>query len=350
MAVTLQQLAEACGVSRGTVDRALRGKPGVRPEVAERIQEMARTMGYISPRIRPVVAERPVRIGVVLHTAISSFVQVLASIARTYPAQQLLPIETIVRTQDGVDVQHQLALIDELVETEHIDGLALMPLASALIRERIDALTAAGIPVVTVNTDISDSSRLAYVGADCIASGRAAAALMGMTMGGRGLILPILGQRSGHYADIQRLNGFVSEMASLYPDIHLLPPACCFLDPTLAERIVLRELEQNDQLSGVYLSTVGREGVYRALQKTGMAGKVHVVVHDIVKDNLEMIRKGVVDFAIGQDVKTQGTLPLRLLYQYLTKHQSPERRDYITNIDIKFRYNLSETDGFLPYT
>ena len=90
--------------------------------------------------------------------------------------------------------------------------------------------------------------------------------------------------------------------------------------------------------------------MYRALQKTGMAGKVHVVVHDIVKDNLEMIRKGVVDFAIGQDVKTQGTLPLRLLYQYLTKHQSPERRDYITNIDIKFRYNLSETDGFLPYT
>lgn len=347
MAVTLQQLAEACGVSRGTVDRALRGKPGVRPEVAARVHEMARTMGYISPRIRPVVVERPVRIGVVLHTAISSFVQVLADIARTYPAQQVLPLETIVRTQDGLDVQHQLALIDELVENEHIDGLALMPLASALIRDKIDELTESGIPVVTVNTDISDSSRLAFVGADSIASGRAAAALIAMTMGGRGLVLPILGQRSGHYADSQRLNGFASEIATNYPNIRLLPPACCFLDSALAERILLRELTQNDQLSGVYLSTVGRSGVYRALQKTGMAGKVHVVVHDIVNDNLDMIRRGVVDFAIGQDVKTQGTLPLRLLYQYLTKHQSPEHRIYNTNIDIKFRHNLNDTDAYL---
>ncbi len=39
MAVTLQQIAEACGVSRGTVDRALRGREGVRPEVAERIKK-----------------------------------------------------------------------------------------------------------------------------------------------------------------------------------------------------------------------------------------------------------------------------------------------------------------------
>lgn len=32
--VTMQQIAEACGVSRGTVDRALHNKPGIRPEVA----------------------------------------------------------------------------------------------------------------------------------------------------------------------------------------------------------------------------------------------------------------------------------------------------------------------------
>lgn len=39
MAVTLQQIADACGVSRGTVDRALHGKEGVRPSVAQAIRE-----------------------------------------------------------------------------------------------------------------------------------------------------------------------------------------------------------------------------------------------------------------------------------------------------------------------
>ena len=349
MAVTIQQLADACGVSRGTVDRALHNKKGVRPDVAARILEMARMMGYISPRSCPVVAERPVRIGVVLHTAISSFVHILADYFRTYPAQELVPVETIVRMQDGLDVQHQLALIDELVEDEHVDGLALMPLASSQIKARIDELSAQGVPVVTFNTDIADSSRLAYVGSDSIASGRAAASLMGMLLGGRGMVLPIIGQRSGHYADHQRLTGFTEDLAKIYPDIKTLPSACCFLDSALAERLVLREMESNPLLNGVYISTVGRTGVYRALKRLGVAGKVHVVVHDLTQDNLDMIKDGVVDFAIGQDVKTQGTLPLRLLYQYLTKHQTPERRIYTTNIDIKFRYNTNDDAGNYLY-
>lgn len=64
MAVTLQQIAEACGVSRGTVDRALRGREGVRPEVAEGIKKKAREMGYI-PRHGNVLTDiRPLRIGV----------------------------------------------------------------------------------------------------------------------------------------------------------------------------------------------------------------------------------------------------------------------------------------------
>ena len=39
MSVTLQQIAEAAGVSRGTVDRALKDRGRVKPEVAEKIKK-----------------------------------------------------------------------------------------------------------------------------------------------------------------------------------------------------------------------------------------------------------------------------------------------------------------------
>ncbi len=45
MAVTLQQIAEAAGVSRGTVDRALNNRGRIRPEVEEKIKKIAREMG-----------------------------------------------------------------------------------------------------------------------------------------------------------------------------------------------------------------------------------------------------------------------------------------------------------------
>lgn len=46
MAVTLQQIAEAAGVSRGTVDRALNNRGRIRPEVEEKIKKIAQEMGY----------------------------------------------------------------------------------------------------------------------------------------------------------------------------------------------------------------------------------------------------------------------------------------------------------------
>ena len=118
------------------------------------------------------------KIGVVLHSGHSPFVQMLCELFESFSERELLPnITVIVRAMQDMDVQHQLTLIDELVTTEHIDGLALMPLANTLVRDKINTLSEQqGIPVVTLNTDITDANRIAYVGADNIASGRAAAA------------------------------------------------------------------------------------------------------------------------------------------------------------------------------
>ncbi len=342
--VTMQQIADACGVSRGTVDRALHGKPGIRPEVAARVRETAREMGYISTRLIPSML-KTWRIGVVLHSATSGFVQRLCTLFENFPDKELLPVKIILRTMDGVDIHHQLALIDELVEIEQIDGLALMPLANTQIREKINELSEQhGIPVVTLNTDISDANRIAYVGPDNLASGRSAAAMLGLVMGGTGHVLPITGQRSGHYADSQRLTGFTAELSDSFPEIQILHPECCFLDSQLSERIALRAMEADPELTGIYLTSVGRSGVCEALRKTGNAGKIHVVIHDITRASIDMIRNGTVDFIIGQDVQTQGSRPIHLLYDYLTNHRMPDPRIQITDISIKFRCNLTDAD------
>lgn len=338
--VTMQQIADACGVSRGTVDRALHDKEGVRPDVAARIRETAREMGYIPARLMPQQTQ-VWRIGVVLHSAGSEFVQMLRELFENFSGREPLPVQTIVRAMQDMDVYHQLALIDELVEVEKIDGLALMPLANTLLRDKINELAEQkGIPVVTFNTDITDANRLAYVGPNHIASGRAAAALLGLVMGGRGHVLPILGQRRGHYADSQRLSGFCVEMEQSFPEIEILHPECSFLDEQLAERIALRAILSDPELRGIYISSAGRSGVYNALVQSGCANRVHVVVHDATPDNLELIRKGAVDFVIGQDAQTQGTLPVRLLLYALSRHQLPEKRVFNTDITVKFRCNI----------
>lgn len=49
MKVTAQWIAEQCGVSRGTVDRVVNGRPNVAPEVRERVQKIISEYGYKTP-------------------------------------------------------------------------------------------------------------------------------------------------------------------------------------------------------------------------------------------------------------------------------------------------------------
>ena len=45
MKVTAQWIADQCGVSRGTVDRVVNGRPNVSPEVRKRIQKLISEYG-----------------------------------------------------------------------------------------------------------------------------------------------------------------------------------------------------------------------------------------------------------------------------------------------------------------
>jgi len=46
MALTLEQVAKLAGVSRSTASRVINDRPGVRPEVRERVWQVIRRYGY----------------------------------------------------------------------------------------------------------------------------------------------------------------------------------------------------------------------------------------------------------------------------------------------------------------
>ena len=60
MSVTIQQIAEKAGVSRGTVDRALNNRGRINPEVAEMVKRTAEEMDMCTKqeRDRKVPEER----------------------------------------------------------------------------------------------------------------------------------------------------------------------------------------------------------------------------------------------------------------------------------------------------
>lgn len=168
MAITLNQIAEICGVSRGTVDRALHNKGNVRPAVAERIKAVAAEYGYTPNRAGLALsrASHPIRIGVIIISVQTPFMQIVLDAARR-EARRLaaFSVEVIFRLSPSLDPVEQVSMIENLVEQHHISALAITPLDCLLVETKINELIdQRGIPVVTFNTDLPNSRRLCYVG------------------------------------------------------------------------------------------------------------------------------------------------------------------------------------------
>ena len=75
--ITTTQLARICGVSQGTVDRALHNRQGINPETRKQILAVAREYDYV-PNTRNSGLENSMLIGVVLFDIYNEFFAKLA--------------------------------------------------------------------------------------------------------------------------------------------------------------------------------------------------------------------------------------------------------------------------------
>lgn len=341
MAVTQAQIAELAGVSRGTVDRVLNNRGRVNEDVAARIRKIADELGYQRNRAGSLLvrAKRPLRIGVIIQSCKTPFIESL--IHELEPAQsntQQLGAELVLRTYDSISLERQLAALDEL-EQEQVDGIAMTPFEDERIRDRINELAAHGIPVVTFNTDMPGSRRLCYVGQDNYRSGRAAAGLMNLVLGGEGKVLMI----AGHFSNLshrRRIEGFRSEIKDLYPGISLLPLEYSNDERELAYEIVRRVLTEQPDVRGIFLAANGQAGVCDAIRELGLRGKVHFLCYDLIRENIENLRSGYIDMLIDQDAHMQAVRPLEVLIDYLLTGARPTDEYMYTHIDIRTMYNI----------
>ena len=347
-AVTMKHLAELCGVSRGTVNRVLNHRPGVNPETAARVRALAKKLGFEPNAVgRALVAfKHPVRIGVVLSPDYNPFVSGLRSgLAQASRELVHLGVRIDVRPMLTLEPGEQVAILSSLMETG-VNAIALLPIEAPEVAAKVRAIIAAGVPVVTFNSDLSEAGCLCFVGQDHLAGGRVAGSLMGrMVQSGRvGLIA------SSHHlrCHVLRSRGFKEKLAAAWPWVSVVATEENEDRDDLAEAQALHLCRTEPELCGIYLTGGGAAGLGRALRQAGAAGRVRVVTHDFVPSTVQLLKERVFDFAIGQDPVAQGYLPIKILHAYLTSKKRPLAPFVPTRIDIRTDDNIDDVELRAP--
>ena len=154
--VTMKKIAELCGVSRGTVDRALNGRGRVNAETAAMIKKMAEQLGYEpNPAGKALAARKnhPV-IGVLLPSEGNAFFNdAIHGMDRAASSYAIYGLTVRYYPMKGYDVDKQLHLMEQM--KGKVNALIISPIDDVRIAKAIDEFVDAGIFVMTVVNDIA---------------------------------------------------------------------------------------------------------------------------------------------------------------------------------------------------
>lgn len=296
---TVHDVARIAGVSLATVDRVLNGRPGVRPQTAEKVDAAIRALEFRRDLSASLLARaRDLSVVFLLPDGGNEFMQHLsATIARRGRAARLerLSLETL--TYRALDADALAMQLDGL-DARAVDYAVVVGTDDARVRTAIDRAARRGISVMTLVSDLPGSARKRFIGIDNAAAGRTAASLLGRFVPGGGEVGIIAGSLAlRDHSD--RLEGFSAVMAAEYPAITLVGPREGFDDNARTAEAVRGMLAAHPELRGIYNLGAGNGGLIEAIRASGR--QVRVVAHELTEPTRQGLLSGIVDVVLDQN-------------------------------------------------
>ncbi len=341
MPITSKQIAELANVSRGTVDRALNNRGGVRPEVSLRIKKIAEELGYVPNSAASALAKsnRETPVGIVMPASGNIHIEDIKSgfldIAEEYAEYGITFLFKYVKSGEPAQ---QIEAMDALI-TQGVKGILITPSDDAEVIQKITTLTENNIPVITFHTDISYGKRLCYIGHNYFKSGATAEGLLAAFTSKSAKVAVIKGSKSELGQDL-RIKGFLHNREKFGHNIEIVK----ILDNTeddiesyLATKNLMLQFPQTD---AIFLTGSGVYGCSKALKELNLAEKIIVIASNDLPQTLELLIEGVVNATICESSYEQGYISAKILCNYLTKKIYPESDKFLIPVDIKIRENI----------
>jgi LacI family transcriptional regulator len=296
----VKDIAFQAGLSTATVDRVLNDRAGVRRQTAARVQaaigelERLQAAGLESPaRVHAVdvVMEAPDR----FTSAVRSAFESEAGIALPSIFRARFHFAEVIRPQE-------MAQMLDRIRLRGTDGVVLKAPDIPEIAAAVERLEAAGIPVVTLVTDLPNTSRTAYAGADNRAAGETAAYLAGERLHGADSRILVTLSSNRFRGEEEREIGFRRLMRERYPHIGIVEISEGFGRDSATGALVSDALARHPDIAAVYSIGGGNRAVLAAFESAGRACTVYVA-HDLDAENLGLLRAEKLSFVLHHDLK-----------------------------------------------
>ena len=193
-------------------------------------------------------------------------------------------------------------------------GILVSAADPELLREAIDSAAAAGIPVITIDSDSPKSKRLTFIGTNNYQAGQMSGELLAKELNGKGTV--VLYSIPGQENLDERLEGCKRVLAR-NPGIKILQVVDMAGDPTKAfdgtRSLIAAGKTAPDAF--VCLEALSCNEVADVLDRAGIKGKT-IIAMDTQEGTLNWMRKGMIRATIAQKPYTMAYFGTRVLDEF----------------------------------
>ncbi|WP_281884976.1 substrate-binding domain-containing protein [Paenibacillus sp. YYML68] len=289
---------------------------------------------------KPHRSQEQRQIALVLKSQTSDFWKTVRTGAEA--AAKEFNVELFVEAASGEeDVQEQLQLVEQAVHYKR-DAIVLAANDGMALAAPVNRAAAAGIPVISIDTELHEAKTAAFIGIDHYDAGRKAGEKLAALLGGAGRVA-IVSFRPELRHTAERERG-VLEALQRHPGIRVIAKAHCTSSETLCVEQARELLEDDEPVNGIAaLHAVSSLGVARELERLGLQGQVQVVTFDSTQEDIEYLQEGVIQATVVQNPFTMGYLGVKYAVDALQGAKLPERYD--TGTTVIDQHNMFWTDN-----
>ena len=204
------------------------------------------------------------------------------------------------------------------------DGILISVADPNVIKDGIDNAIAAGIPVITVDSDAPSSKRLFFIGTNNYEAGKAGGTRLAQELKGKGTVVVFTMPSQPNLKE--RLHGYQDALEAS-PQIKLAHIVDMKGDPRIAFDTATQFLanDKKEHIDAfVCLEALAGKEVATVLDNNSIKGRT-IIAMDTDPDTLRWIQKGVIAATISQKPYTMAYVGLKMLDDL--HHQSPGKLD-----------------------
>lgn len=314
--LTIKDIAQLAGVSKGTVDRVLHKRGKVSQKALDSINAVLNQIDYEPNLIaRNLKNNRIYTICVVLPNPTSDAywlpcIKGIEEAIKEFKAFNL-SIQTYYFDSENTE---SFISINETVLNLSPDAVLLVPLFYKEALDVVDKYNKQNILVNTFNNQVKSNEIRNFVGQDLYRSGRVAAKLMeSITLKGKIAIIHF-DEKFKNAIYIQEKekgfrNYFIQKENTNYEIITLK------LKKTNYKIKFANFLKKNPNLTGVFITTSKTYKIAEIINKTEH-DRISIIGYDLLDKNINFLNQGTIDFLINQNPKQQVYLGISSLVDY----------------------------------